>query len=54
MGILVWNVRGLNTKERRKDVRDHVHKFYPSIVGLVETKVKPEKAFRISKPDNFA
>lgn len=47
MDILVWNVRGLNKKERRRDITYHVHKFSPSIVGLVETKVRPNKSYRI-------
>jgi len=38
MSILVWNVRRFNKKGRRKDVIDHVHKFDPSIVALVETR----------------
>jgi len=37
----------MNKKERRQDVKDHIHKLKPSIIGLVETKVKPHKAKRI-------
>jgi len=40
MSILVQNIRGLNKKKRRRGVRDHVHKLSPSIVGLVETKLR--------------
>jgi len=48
MSILVWNVRGLNLKERR-DVIGHTYKYSPPIVGLLETKVKENKSFRILK-----
>ena len=46
---LVWNVRGLNLKERRRDVIDHIKKLNPSIVGLVETKVMEHKSHRVQK-----
>ena len=49
MTILLWNVRGLNLKERRRDVIDHITKLEPSMVGLVETKVKEHKSYRIPK-----
>ena len=49
MVILVWNVRGLSKKVRRQDVKDHVHRFSPSTVGLVETKERPNKAYRVTK-----
>ena len=49
MTILVWNVRDLNLKERRRDVKNHIHTLSPSIVGLVETKVRPTKAYRVNK-----
>ena len=49
MSILVWNIRGMNKKERRQDVKDHIYKFKPSIIGLVETKVRRHKASRVLK-----
>ena len=42
MSILIWNV-GLNKKERRQDLKEHLAKYTPSILVLVETKVKPNK-----------
>ena len=46
MSILVWNVRGLNKLERR-DLKDHLTKVIPSMITLVETKVKTQKNYRI-------
>ena len=43
-----WNVRGLNLEERR-DVMDHISMYGPTIVGLVETRVKESKASRITR-----
>jgi len=34
-------------KERRQDVKDHIYKQKPSIIGLVETKVRANKSRRI-------
>ena len=48
MNIFVWNVRGMHTKERRKDVKDLIHKFKSSIIGLVETKVKLQKSRKVT------
>ena len=48
MSILVWNVRGLNDKGRRKDVKDHIAKYNPSIVAFVETKVALHNITRLS------
>ena len=30
-------------------MKDHIQKLFPSIVGLIETKAKPSKSFRITK-----
>jgi len=49
MSMLIWNVRGLNKIIRRKDVKKHIQNLHPSVVGLIETKVKPSKSHRISK-----
>ena len=48
MSIIVWNVRGLNDKSRRKDVKDHTAKYYPSIVAFVETKVSLANVSRLT------
>lgn len=40
MSLLVWNVRGYNKEGRKRDIMDHIHSISPSIVALVETKVK--------------
>jgi len=37
--ILVWNVRGINDKGRRDNIRKVVHDFRPSVVCLLETKL---------------
>src|SRR3954469_731835 len=47
MTILFWNVRGLNRGPR---IRDYIHlssTYKPSIVGLVETKIKEINSSRI-------
>jgi len=49
MSIFAWNVRGLNKKERRRDVIQHISKYNPSLVALVETKVKQCKQNRVIK-----
>ena len=46
MSILIRNVRGLN-KERRQDLKEHLAKYTPSILVLVEIKVKPNQEHRI-------
>ena len=43
MSILLWNVRGMTKKGRRKDAKDHFKSLSPSILALVETKVKLNK-----------
>jgi len=47
MSVLAWNVRGLNKKERRKDLKDHMVKYSPSIVVVVVTKIRPHKKYKI-------
>ena len=49
MSILTWNVRGLNKKERRHDIIHHISKYQPSLVALVETKVRECKSSRVVK-----
>jgi len=55
MSVLVWNVRGLNKKVRRNDLKDQLHKWSPSLVGLVETKVKENNSVRVTNcfPNNW-
>ena len=40
MKIVMWNVRGMNKKERQREVRDLIKKEKPDLVGLVETKIR--------------
>ena len=47
MTILAWNVRGLNKPIRRRDVKKHIQSLSPSIVALLETKVKEQLSERI-------
>ena len=49
MAIFIWNTRGINTKERRQDLKDQLYRLKPSFVGLVETKVKEHNSFRITE-----
>jgi len=42
-------VRGLNKKEKRQDLKEHLSKHASSVLVLVETKVKPHKEHRILK-----
>ena len=48
MSMLFWNVRGMNKKGRRKDIKNHINKYHLSVIGLLETKVKSSKAERIT------
>ena len=48
MSIPVWNVRGLNDKSRRKDVKFRIARYYRSIGAFVETKVAIQNITRLS------
>ena len=48
MPVMIWNVRGLNKRVRRQDVKHHIAKYSPSFVGLLETKVKLSNFARIA------
>ena len=37
----------MNKKERRKDIKEDIKKWTPSMLVLVETKVKPSKVNRV-------
>lgn len=39
MSIITWNVRGLNSPERRLDLSNFLKTENPSIVGLLEHKL---------------
>ena len=56
MSVFIWNTRGLNIKERIQDLKDQLFKLRPSVVGLVETKVKEHKSHRITRclPHNWS
>jgi len=47
MSFLTWNVRGLNLKERRQDLKEHLRNLKPSVLGQVETKVRVHNKQRI-------
>ena len=47
MSVFVWNVRGLNTRIRRRDLRFMLRKYSASFVGLVETKVTSVNGDRV-------
>ena len=48
MSMVIWNVRGFNKESRRQDVLNHIQHHSPSLVALVETKVKIENLPRLS------
>ncbi|XP_020250141.1 uncharacterized protein LOC109827547 [Asparagus officinalis] len=39
----------MNNLSRRKDIKRHIKSLNPSLIGLLETKVKPAKSYRVSK-----
>lgn len=45
--MLSWNVRGLNWPNKQEDLRPYLHSLKVEIVGLMETKVKEDKAKKI-------
>ena len=47
MSLLVWNVRGLNKSVGRKDVKNHIKNLSPSIVALLETKLKENHSAKV-------
>lgn len=48
MTLLFWNVRGMNKRSRRRDIKNHISKFHPTVIGLIETKVRSHKSYRIT------
>lgn len=49
MSMLFWNVRGMNEKGRRHDILKHIQNSHASVVGLIETKVRPVNSRKIIK-----
>lgn len=42
-----WNVRGLNSPYKRKEVRNFISKQKPIVMGLLETKIKERNLRKI-------
>ena len=42
-------MRGLNRKGRKQDLKNHIAQLKPSLIGLVETKVRPNKVYIIKR-----
>lgn len=43
MSIIVWNVRGLNSPTRKRDVKQHLVKYKIDLMGIVERKLSNDK-----------
>jgi hypothetical protein len=48
----MWNVRGMNSIEKRREIRELISYTGADLVCLVETKLKEEQLYKIL-PDNF-
>src|SRR4051812_1021331 len=48
MSILFWNVRGINNSSRLRDYLSLVAAHRPSLICLVETKIKEHHSSRIT------
>lgn len=44
MTWLIWNMRGINKRYKQKELRKYLQDNHIKIAGLVETKVKENKA----------
>ncbi|XP_074270974.1 uncharacterized protein LOC141594887 [Silene latifolia] len=44
----MWNVRGLNSETKQKDIKWFLHQSGVELFGLLETKVKPESLNRVA------
>lgn len=51
MKLVVWNIRGLNDLFKQKEVTSFVRRVKVSLICLLETRVKVEKAEKIK--ENF-
>lgn len=47
--ILTWNVRGLNTFDKQKEVHSLIMTHFPKICCLVETEIKAENRDNVAK-----
>jgi exonuclease III len=47
MNILIWNVRGLNHPSMHREVRSMIQRHKLSIICLIETRVKINKAEKV-------
>src|SRR4051812_33330813 len=47
MSIILWNVRGLNQTSRLSDFKSLIYSHQPSLICLVETKIKAQNSDRI-------
>src|SRR4051812_36228281 len=47
MSVILWNVRGLNHCSRISDFKVLLHSYQPSLIFLVETKIKEHNSNRI-------
>lgn len=45
---LAWNVRGLNKRYRQKELTRYLRENRVKLAGLIETRVKEHKTYRIS------
>jgi len=46
--ICSWNIRGLNWPNKQEDVKIILHEKHIGFIGLLETKVKENKAEKIA------
>lgn len=44
MTWLIWNIRGLNKRHKQKEIKQYIKEKHYKLAGLVETKVKEDKA----------
>ena len=49
MIISAWNVRGMNSPDKTKEVRHFLETNNISVIGLMETKIKEGNARKIYK-----
>jgi hypothetical protein len=49
MKLVLWNIRGINNLLKQKEVRSFVRRVKVSLICLLETRVKVEKAEKIKE-----
>lgn len=54
MNLLAWSYRGLRLKKKINSVRNLVHKFDPSCLFLMETKVDQERMEKLGRSLGFS